>query len=85
MSEGAVTRIGRCDACAMRPRVLAPGSSFCVECLELRGLHWSQTAARIRREPAFRDQVFESIRTQAGKQLFLAMFGESLPSAGESQ
>ncbi len=85
MTEGTVTRIGQCDACAMRPRVLAPGSKFCVECLDLRGLHWSQVAARIRRDPAFREHVFESIRTQAGKRLFLSMFGESLPSAGESR
>lgn len=85
MTECIVTRIGRCDACAMRPRVLASGLSFCVECLELRGLHWSQVAARVRRDPAFREQVFESIRTQAGKRLFLAMFGESVPVVGESR
>ena len=77
MSEAAVTRIGRCDACAMRPRVMAPDSSFCAECIELRGLRWSEIAARVRREPAFRDQVFASIRSQTGKRLFLSMFGDA--------
>lgn len=64
--------------CDRGPRKVDEG--VCEECLQhpKRGRKWAQQAHRCRTEPDFARKTYDSISTERGKKLFVALFG--LPS-----
>lgn len=69
----AVTCIGRCKGCD-RMRRLDDG--VCEECLSpSRGRLWAERAHRCRTDPAYAKTTYDSIKTNSGRKMFVAMFG----------
>lgn len=76
-----VAQIGQCIGCGKGPRRLDRG--VCSICLEhpKRGRRWAETSQRIRQDPEFALETYNSIgierpeRAAVGKLLFIRMYG----------
>lgn len=81
-----VTRVDRCVGCN-RFRAVNAEDSICNECLTapLRGRRWALTVHRCRTDPRFAREVFNAIRSDRGRLLFIKLLGVPRPCAeGES-
>lgn len=71
-----VTSIGRCAGC-YRFGVVDDEDSICADCLTspLRGRRWALTMGRCRTDPRFARDVFDAIRSDRGRLLFIKLLG----------
>jgi hypothetical protein len=79
----AVTRVGRCVGCN-RFRAVDADDSICNECLTskpLRGRRWALMVLRCRTDPRFAREVFDAIRSDHGRLLFIKLLGVPRPCA----
>jgi hypothetical protein len=79
-----VTRVGRCVGCNRFCAVDAE-NSICADCLTspLRGRRWALTMGRCRSDPRFAREVFDAIRSERGRLLFIKLLGVPRPAEGE--
>lgn len=77
-----VTRVGHCVGCN-RFRVVDAEDSICADCLTspLRGRGWALTMHRCRTDPRFAREVFDAIRSDRGRLLFIKLLGVPRPRA----
>lgn len=69
-----LTEIGRCIGCN-RPGILDNG--VCQDCLNSpnRGRKWAELAHKCRVDPTYAQTIYDSIKTDRGRKLFVLMFG----------
>jgi hypothetical protein len=69
-----VPQIGRCIGCDRSGRL---EDGVCHACLTRRGRKWAEMSNRCRTDPEFALSVYESLKTDRGRELFLAMYGRA--------
>lgn len=77
-----IAKIGKCIGCNSFGRTDEDG--VCFGCLynPNRGKSWAVTASRVRQDPSYALAVYNLIKTDAGRQRFIDVFG--LPSGANA-
>lgn len=69
-----VVSIGCCKGCTKRARL---DDGVCKECLDSprRGRSWALMSERVRKNPEFARATYNQIKSDAGRQMFIRMYG----------